>query len=134
MKEFTGNTNKAPTSIVYNGKTINKPSEIADTMGDFFIEKVIKIREGINANTFQAIRTYKSLIPRVENSLYLKKKTMEDVYKVLQNQKSSNSRGNDEVTMKILKTMPQFSSISICHLYNNMVSTGIFPSSLKTAK
>merc|ERR1711954_300565 len=49
-------------------------------------------------------------------------------------QKTINSKGNDEITRRILKKVPNYSAISICHLYNQILRTGIFPSGLKVSR
>ena len=103
-------------------------------MSNFFVEKVESIRNSINADTFEAISTYKSIIPRVEDTLSLKRKSVEEVYDVITKQKSSNAKGNDEITMRIIKTLPQYAAAAICHLYNQMIRVGKFPDSLKIAR
>ena len=80
LKELTETDNKTPTTIISNGKATNKPAEIAEVMSNFFVEKVESIRNSINADTFEAISTYKSIIPRVEDTLSLKRKSVEEVY------------------------------------------------------
>ena len=49
-------------------------------------------------------------------------------------QKSSNAKGNDEITMRIIKTLPQYAAAAICHLCNQMIRVGKFPDSLKIAR
>merc|ERR1711954_278490 len=49
-------------------------------------------------------------------------------------QKTINSKGNDEITRRILKKVPNYSAISICHLFSNIIRMGIFPSGLKTSR
>ena len=103
-------------------------------MAHTFVEKVNNIRDSIQSNTYQAIKDYKEAIPRTENDFKFKPKNVSEVYTVINKQKSSNSKGNDEVTSKIIKTMPHFIALAVCHLYNSIIRTGIFPSGLKTAR
>ena len=103
-------------------------------MSKKFITKIEDIRREVNGNKFQAIKTFKSLLPRIENDWFLKQIRVEDVYSHLIKMMTTNSRGNDEVTSPILKEMPQFVSISVCHLFNTMVRLGKFPEKLKIAR
>ena len=74
LKDLTETESICPTTIIKDGKTENKPEEIANIMNNFFIDKVNTIRSNIKADTFQAINTYKSIIPRVEKKPLFKKK------------------------------------------------------------
>ena len=43
--------------------------------------------------------------------------------------KSSNARGNDELTSRVIKQMPHFVASRICHLFNSIVRRDKFPKS-----
>ena len=62
-------------------------------MGEYFVNKVETIRNGITSNQFQAMRTYRKLILRVENDFVMKRKSVEDVYKIIMRHKTSNAKG-----------------------------------------
>ena len=134
MKEITEDNNKSPTTIIKDVVIYTSPKEIADIMVDSFIDKVENIRNNINSNPYKAIDTYKKIIPRVEDQFKLEKVTVSDVYEVIGKQKSSNARGNDEITSRMMKEIPQYLSLALCHLFNSMVTTGIFSESLKIAR
>ena len=134
LNSMINDNSKTPTCIIKDGVTFNKPEQIANVMAETFIEKVETIRNNIKSNPYQAIKDYKTTIPRVEKAFKFKIKRVSEVYEVINGKKSFNTKGNDEITSKIIKTMPHFTALAVCHLYNNIVRTGIFPESLKTAR
>ena len=64
----------------------------------------------------------------------MKRKSVEDVYKVIMRQKTSNAKGNDKITSRMIKEMPHYSAVAICHLYNHILRTGKFPDVFKIAR
>ena len=63
LRNITESEDKTPTMIIASGTTFNKPTDIANKMGEYFVNKVETIRNGITSNQFQAMRTYRKLIP-----------------------------------------------------------------------
>jgi hypothetical protein len=47
--------------------------------------------------------------------------------------KSKNSHGYDEISVNILKFSSPYISLPLCHIYNKIFSSGIFPERLKYA-
>ena len=70
----------------------------------------------------------------MEEDFVLKRKTVSEVYEVIMKQKTSNAKGNDEITSRVIKTMPHYTATAICHLYTHIIRTGKFPDSLKIAR
>ena len=134
LNSMINDNSKTPTCIIKDGVTFNKPEQIANVMAETFIEKVETIRNNIKSNPYQAIKDYKTTIPRVEKAFKFKIKRVSEVYEVINGKKSFNTKGNDEITSKIIKTMPHFTALAVCHLYNNILRTGKFPDGLKTAR
>ena len=98
-------------------------------MAILLVDKVNTIRKHIDSNKFEAINTFKWLIPRVETDWKLKSVRVEEVYKTFLKMKSSNSRGNHKLTSKVIKQMPHFVASSICNLFNSIVRRDKFPES-----
>ena len=134
LKELKENNNKSPMHIIHNGKDITSQKEIADIMAQEFINKVENIRDKVRGNSYMAINTFKSLIPRVEETWRMCYTTVEEVYEHLQRMKKTNACGNDEITLRIMKEMPSYISLSTCHLFNAMVRYGKFPEQLKIVR
>ena len=63
LKELQEDKDKSPTTNISNGKEISSPEEIANKMAETSLDKVVKIRNDINGNNFEAINIYKRLIP-----------------------------------------------------------------------
>ena len=103
-------------------------------MSKCFVEKVNKIRSNIKSNHFQAIKTYKRLIKRQEKDFRFKKKSVEEVYETIIKMKSSNAKGNNEITSRLLKQIPHYAALAITHLYTHICRTGKFPDVLKIAR
>ena len=122
------------TMIIKDRKSIESPESIANIMSKEFVSKIEDIRNNIVSKEYEAINTYKKLVPRVEKKLCLQRKTVADFYETLMKQKTSNARGNDEITSRTLKQMPHYISLAICHLYNAMLNFGKFLESLKVAR
>ena len=58
--------------IIKDGKELTSPNEIAQALAEGFIEKVYKIKKGIQGSKYELVKTYKKLILCNENSQKLK--------------------------------------------------------------
>ena len=134
LKELDDEQARGPTTIIKDGEEISSPKRIAEEMSRGFVEKVQRIRNKINGNRYEAIRSYKNAIPRNENDFKLEIVSVEQVYNIINNMKTSNSRGNDELTSRIIKQMPSYVATATCHLFNSIVRLAKFPEALKTAR
>ena len=117
-----------------NNKPITSPRKLAQSYGEHLIAKLTKIKDKLPASTIIAEKTFKDLVPYVENDFKLKRMTIRETYKYIEKLKPSKCRGNDEVNNFIIKEIPQFMALSINHLYNHMIVTGVYPSCLKTSR
>ena len=52
---------------------------------------------------------------------------IKEVKDILRKMKPSNSRGDSEVTGRILKTLSRYMAVALTHLANKIFSTGKFP-------
>ena len=134
LKELDDEQARGPTTIIKDGEEISSPKRIAEEMSRGFVEKVQRIRNKINGNRYEAIRSYKNAIPRNENDFKLEIVSVEQVYNIINNMKTSNSCGNDELTSRIIKQMPSYVATATCHLFNSIVRLAKFPEALKTAR
>merc|ERR1711954_238279 len=71
------------------------------------------------------------MIPRVENEIEFAPVTISEIKKIIRKMKNSNARGNNELTNKIIKTIPQYMAAAITHLANGIYASGVYPSALK---
>ena len=80
------------------------------------------------------MKIFTKLITRVEEDLTLKEINYKKVYKAVTKLKKSNSRGENELTNQFFKEIPQFISLAILHLFNNIVRSGKYPNELKISR
>ena len=59
---------------------------------------------------------------------------MKEIREIIKKIKSSNSRGNSEITSRNIKTLINYMSAAITHLTNRIYCTGIYPEALKIAR
>ena len=76
----------------------------------------------------------KKLTKRNENKFHLPYLQIKDVQRIILKLKSSNSRGHDEITSRIIKKIYKEISPVLCHLYNNMIRTSYFPQIFKLSR
>ena len=62
----------SPSQLFYNGKMLNKPSEIADCQNYFFVNKVKQIRENLPAQSADPLAKLRLLIRNRSCSFQLK--------------------------------------------------------------
>ena len=80
------------------------------------------------------IRILENLVEKPKSVFNFKPTNVYTVYETIQKAKNSKSSGCDSVTMSILKDCPQTAARIICHIFNNMIHTGIYPEKLRTSK
>ena len=71
---------------------------------------------------------------RVEDDLILPRATIKEVKQIIKKMKPSNSRGDSEVTGKIIKILSGYMSVAMTHLANKVFEKGKFPDAFKLAR
>ena len=130
----TKESNKIPTRIYDQDNDITSPKILANLFNNYFNDKIKKIREKFSNNNKMAIRILENLVEKPKSVFNFKPTNVYTVYETIQKAKNSKSSGCDSVTMSILKDCPQTAARIICHIFNNMIRTGIYPEKLKTSK
>ena len=64
-------------------------------------------------------------------SLKLKNTTMHEIEKIIHSFKCKNSRGYDGISTRILKICAPYILSPLTYIFNEVLSTGIFPERLK---
>ena len=123
-----------PIEILHKGENITSAKRIADKYAKFLEEKVKTIRREVKFENFKAINTFKKVIKRVDEDVEFAPTTIKEVKEIIREMKSSNARGNTDITSKILKSLIGYMGVALAHLINWILKTGIFPSKLKTAR
>ena len=81
-----------------------------------------------------AMKILNNLVEKPKITFKFKPTDVYSVYEIINSAKNSKSSGSDSIRMSILKDCPQTASRVICHLYNNMIRTNIYPTILRTSK
>ena len=55
-----------PTSLVNNGTLLSKPTEIADCLNDYFIDKIINLKRNIPPRTSNPVQVLKNAMQNWE--------------------------------------------------------------------
>ena len=79
-------------------------------------------------------KVLKNLFEKPKSEFELKPVNVNQVYEVIQKSKASNSMGHDNLSMNIIKEIPQFMALAMNHLYNYVIKTGVYPACLKTSR
>ena len=115
-----------------DGKVINDPIQIANTVNDFFTNigpKLANKFQNSNPNQFM-----KFMGESCKQSMYMHKTTANEVKKLLNRLDSKKSPGFDELSAKFLKLCSPYISETLANIFNTSISHGVYPELLKTAR
>ena len=124
---------KLPTSVIYENKTVTDPAEIACAFNDYFSKIGSTVSDNIEDNTDNI--TYKSYLDtRSAVNCTFKKVTVDEIIIIINKMDNKSSSGYDAISNKILKHIKHEICAELTLIINQMLDTGIFPSSLKLSK
>ena len=127
------NKSKFPTKFIVNNKTITDHKEIADQFNIFFSNIGSTLSEAIKLDdSTLAFTDY--LNNPTEHRFNFSKITEKETLTIINNLKSKNSSGKDEISNKLLKSIKCEISKPLTIIINQSLKTGIFPDALKVAK
>jgi hypothetical protein len=115
-----------------NDMIVEEESMVANTLNDFFVEKVQRLRDAIIEP--QVSQPVKKSLKLEAIKLELTEVTEEEVLKAIKKLKSKPSSGLDEVTSKILKDGGDVLVMVLTHIINTSIATGMFPARWKQSK
>ena len=126
-------TGKFPTEFIINIKFITDHKEIANQFNIFFSNIGTNLSASIELddNTL-AFTDY--LDDPTEHRFNFSKVTENEIVVIINNFKSQNSSGKDEISNKLLKSIKGEISKPLTIIVNQCSETGIFPDALKVAK
>ena len=125
---------KTPVYVKINGKYSSNQRLIAEKYSEHLIDKIDSLTNSLPDKRNEAMKVYTKLVERVEEDCVLKEITYKKVYKTIMKLKKTNSRGENEITNRYLKEIPQFISLAILHLYNNIIRSGKYPDEFKLSR
>ena len=85
----------------YNFFDKTSPCKIAMEYGEFLIDKISRIASSFSISSIITKIVFKALVPREEKEFIFKQVKIEKVYKTINKIKLTNSRGNDEINIKL---------------------------------
>ena len=135
IKNWLGWTSGGPpTKLLSNGKMFSKPSDLANIMNSFFINKVKNLRENLPTNVKDPLLLPKKLMKSRNCNFILKSVHPDDIKKMIANLKNSKSCGSDNIDTYVLKLAQDELTPVITHIVNLSIEQKVFPSQWKTAK
>ena len=78
---------------------------IADISNNYFIQKIINIRNTFTANKFDPMVILNKLIPPNKNNMIFPLITKEKTLKLIDRLPTTNAKGYDNITNKIIKIL-----------------------------
>ena len=120
------------------GKLTSQSQSIVETFNTYYISAADNITNNNQANNTiddlhkkGPLSYLYSAFQQSLTNIKLKNTTTGEIEKIIIKLKNKNSRGYDEVTAKILKTVSPFIVSPLTHLCNRMLATGTFLDRLK---
>ena len=135
MKNWLGwTTGGLPRQLVIDGELKSKPSEIADCMNNFFVNKVNDLRARIPPCRNSPLDRVRKLMEKRTCKFELQTVHPDVISEVIKNMKSSKSCGIDFIDSYILKLATDELTPGITHIVNLSIKCEHFPSMWKKSK
>ena len=97
------NSSGPPTRLVVEGKLLNSPADLANTMNTFFIDKVKNLRSRIPVSSQDPLLTLRKRLNGIQCALTFRSVHPDEVFKVLCSLKNSKSTGIDYIDSQVVK-------------------------------
>ena len=116
------------------GKIIEDEKEIAETMNDFFVNKIedlkVKIDDTLKSDPLEQL---KKKVERKNLKFSLKTVSVKAVTKIMKKMKKKKSSGTDGVTQECLLTGSDVLAVPLTHIINTSIRSGEVPAHWKEA-
>lgn len=137
LNDIMGRKSNVSTPFVEsNGLVVKKPGDIAYHFNDYYISKVVNLRQamGMSHNTVSS-DCIKNVIMKDKNcEFYFHEVGVEVVERLLSSLPDSKLAGLDNLDSKLLRMTASIVASLICHIFNRCLITGLCPSVWKEAK
>ena len=124
----------SPTKLYKDGQLITSPARLADIMNEFFIDKILKIRQHLPAPSGNPLETLENMMRNRTSTFSLTCVHPEMVKKIILRLKNSKASGIDDIDTYIVKLIVDATLPAITHLVNLSIQQASFPSLYKKAK
>ena len=125
---------KIPVKVVIDRSSTSNQRKIANKYMEHIQNKIDSLTAEKPDRKDDAMKIFLKLIEKVEENFEFHEVLYKDIYKTITKLKPSRARGDNKLTNKILKEIPQYSTLAIMHLFNWMVRTSKFPSEFKVSR
>jgi len=103
---------------------------IADTLNKYFTE----IGAQLASDLTNSSRSFDTYIDRSPYDFHFRKISVKEVFELLEKIPADKAAGLDNIPGRLLKESAPVIASSLCHIFNQSLITGIFPSQWKIAK
>ena len=135
VKGWLGWISGGPPKQLFDGsKLCNKPSELANIMNNFFIDKVKKIRQSLPAAIDDPLVLVKNQMKDKSCKLKLQAVHPDTITGIISSLKNTKSCGVDNIDSYILKLAKIELVPAITHIVNLSISQSYFPQQWKLSK
>ena len=107
---------------------------LAESMNNFYISKVRKIRENIPKSDGDPLKVLKLMMQNKSSKFSIKPVHPDLVLRILSNLKNSKSSGVDNIDTYILKMIAPMIVPALTHIINLSIETSTFPQNWKYSK
>ena len=129
-------SSNVPSLFYDNGRTLSNMKEMANAFNVYFANIGEKLASEIeeNVNNIADCTNYISVLPSIETRFQFKCITDGDTRLAIDNLENKSSSGHDGISNKLLKLLKFELNKSLTLIINQMITTGVFPDSLKVSK
>ena len=126
--------NGPPTKLLENGKVITSPKTIAESMNNFFANKIEHLKDNIPASTDDPCAKLREVMKDRICSFSFQPVGPDEVEKIVLNLKNTKSTGIDSINTITLKLALPYILPALTHIVNLSLSQSKFPEGWKKAK
>ena len=116
--------------IQYQGQKTNSQAEVSELLNTFFVE----IGPSLSRNVANVDTTYEEFLCATTKEFIFEKTTTAHILSLLSKLCKSKATGLDKISAKLLKECPDLIAESLTLIFNQSLSTGIFPDEWKSAR
>lgn len=118
--------------IIHDGSSYITPIDIVNKLNEYFVNIGKNILSNIKTNTCYTTFLNKMKSPSMSFALWDASK--EEILNIILHLKPKQSRGHDDLSMKMLISLGDVLAAPLCDIFNCMLRLASFPDALKTAK
>ena len=124
----------SPTKLFYNGVIETSPGKLASIMNEFYVDKVITIRENLPSSNKDPLEKLRHLRRNKMSVFSLQTVHPDVISKIIGGLKYSKATGFDFIDSYVLKLVKIEITPALTHIINLSIQTSTFPTLWKHAK